>query len=163
MTLRRTPDFRTSAITGVPFMTATTVPSVSLSTTSTSLVKRLAHGTTAQGYGTTSTSTLSPTSVPGSRTTSSTIYCLTGTTADGTTLTEHGSSSGDQVVAVNSSEWPARQGERWTVRSGPFTGQTFVVHDHGPKAHFDIWQGDRPDCQSQARQYGGTTITIERA
>jgi 3D (Asp-Asp-Asp) domain-containing protein len=86
------------------------------------------------------------------RTTSSTNYCLRGTMANGEQV-HHG------AVAVNSSEWPARKGEVWTVLDGPLAGNTYTVKDHGPKAHFDVWV---PSCD-QARAYGRRTITIRRA
>ena len=82
-----------------------------------------------------------------------------GTTASGRKLSEPGP---DDVVAVNSSRWPEEAGWVYRVLDGPFAGRLFKVQDHGPKAHFDIWQGRRADCYDYAMQYGRQEIRVER-
>lgn len=85
----------------------------------------------------------------GAWTTSSTSYCLRGSTASGEPVR-------DGIVAVASSRWQELQGTRWAVLDGPYAGRTFTVLDHGPAAHFDVWTSS---CAA-AKAYGTRTIHV---
>lgn len=104
---------------------------------------------------TTTTATAAPTTTTtGARTpdtgqrweVSSTVYCLSGTTASG-------EPAGPGIVAVHTSRFAELNGTRWRVVDGPpeILGNTYTVRDKGPGAEFDVWMGDRPDCPSWGR------------
>lgn len=90
----------------------------------------------------------------GAWTTSSTMYCLRGTTASGATVA-------DGLVAVSMSDFARLRGTRWQVTAGPpeILGRVFTVADKGPAARFDMWTGS---CAT-ARRYGRRTITVSPA
>lgn len=88
---------------------------------------------------------------PGRWVTTSTMYCLTGVTASGTT-------AGPGVVAVSYGNFPRLLGSTWRVLDGPMAGRVFTVEDKGPLADFDMWTGS---CD-EAVDYGRRTITVEQ-
>jgi len=85
------------------------------------------------------------------RVTTSTMYCLSGTTASGTPVR-------DGVVGVSMGEFYRLKGSRWEVLTGPHAGRIFTVEDKGPLADFDMWTAS---CR-EAITYGRRTIRIRQ-
>lgn len=98
------------------------------------------------------------------RATSSTVYCLNGTTYSGG-QTQPGGGGVGRTVAVNrdNGEWERYRGTTWRVVDGPHAGAIYTVQDAGTRAHFDMWHGDRADCRDYALgSYGVQHITVQQ-
>lgn len=169
------------ASTGAGSTRSTTAPSAGPSSTSTSLSRLMTPATssTTSGGGTTERSTPATSTPPTSTTTTSsfavstlasagerrktisTVYCVSGVTYSGGQTNE---TNGVRTAAVNrdNGEWERYEGTTWRVIDGPHAGRLYRIEDAGPKAHFDMWHGDKPDCQTYARIYGAQEINLER-